>query len=116
MLRRLKVDVERNLPSKKEIYMFIGLTKLQKTLYKDIISGNIAEVNGIGHSKDRIKLLNVLMQLKKVCNHPYLFDKIEPGPPFTDGDHIIDASMKFKVLDHLIPTLLAKNCKILIFS
>jgi len=30
MLRRLKVDVEHNLPKKKEIYMFIGLTKLQK--------------------------------------------------------------------------------------
>lgn len=30
MLRRLKVDVEHNLPKKKEIYMFIGLTQLQK--------------------------------------------------------------------------------------
>ena len=54
MLRRLKVDVERNLPTKKEVYMFIGLTKIQKTLYKNIISGNIASVNGIGGSKDRI--------------------------------------------------------------
>lgn len=116
MIRRLKVDVERNLPTKKEVYMFIGLTKLQKTLYKNIISGNIATVNGMGGSKDRIQLLNVLMQLKKVCNHPYLFDKIEPGPPFVDGDHILDASMKFKVLDHLIPKLIAKQCKILIFS
>jgi SNF2 family DNA or RNA helicase len=70
-------------------------------------------VNGIG---DKIKLLNVLMQLKKVCNHPYLFDKIEPGPPFEDGEHLVDACMKFKVLDHLIPKLIAQNCKILIFS
>ena len=30
MLRRLKVDVEHNLPNKKEIYMFVGLTQLQK--------------------------------------------------------------------------------------
>jgi SNF2 family DNA or RNA helicase len=56
------------------------------------------------------------MQLKKVCNHPYLFDKIEPGPPYIDGEHIIEVSMKFKVLDHLIPKLLAQGCKILIFS
>lgn len=115
MLRRLKLDVEGNLPTKKEIYMFIGLTQLQKQLYKTIITGNIDSVQGMG-SKDRIQLLNVLMQLKKVCNHPYLFDKVEPGPPYTDGDHIIDASMKFKVLDHLIPKLLGENCKILIFS
>ena len=104
MLRRLKIDVEKNITAKKEIYMFIGLTKLQKQLYKRIITGNIDTVNGPG--KDRIQLLNVLMQLKKVCNQPYLFDRIEPGPPYTDGDHIIEASMKFKVLDHLIPRLL----------
>jgi len=84
-------------------------------LYKKIITGNIATVNGMG-SKDRIQLLNVLMQLKKVCNHPYLFENIEPGPPFIDGDHIIDAAMKFKVLDHLIPRLLSQKSKILIFS
>lgn len=53
MLRRLKVDVEKELPGKKEIYMFIGLTQLQKQLYKKIITGNIATVNGMG-SKDRI--------------------------------------------------------------
>jgi adenosinetriphosphatase len=103
MLRRLKIDVEKNLPTKKEIYLFIGLSKLQKTLYKNILTGNIDVVNGIG---DKIKLLNVLMQLKKVCNHPYLFDKVEPGPPFVDGEHLVENSMKFKVLDLLIPKLL----------
>jgi hypothetical protein len=35
-----------------------------------------------------------------------LFDKVEPGPPFIDGDHLIDAAMKFKVLDLLLPKLL----------
>ncbi|CDW88930.1 probable global transcription activator snf2l1 isoform 2 [Stylonychia lemnae] len=113
MLRRLKSDVEKNLPTKKEIYLFIGLSKLQKQLYKNILTGNIDVVNGVG---DKIKLLNVLMQLKKVCNHPYLFDKVEPGPPFIDGEHLIDNSMKFKVLDLLIPKLLNQGCKILIFS
>ena len=58
MLRRLKVDVEKNLPTKKEIYLFIGLAKMQKTLYKNILTGNIDVVNGIG---DKIKLLNALM-------------------------------------------------------
>jgi len=114
MLRRLKSEKEQSLPIKQEIHLSIGLTKLQKQLYKKIITGNISTVNSVG-SKDRIQLLNVLMQLKKVCNHPYLFENVEPGPPFLDGDHIIDASMKFKVLDHLIPKLLGQDCKILIF-
>jgi SWI/SNF-related matrix-associated actin-dependent regulator of chromatin subfamily A member 5 len=65
---------------------------------------------------DKIKLLNVLMQLKKVCNHPYLFDKVEPGPPFIDGEHLVDNSLKFKVLDLLLPKLIKEGCKILIFS
>lgn len=117
MLRRLKSDVEKHLPSKKEIYMFLGLSPLQKQLYKNILSGNIDVVNtGNPSGGDKIKLLNVLMQLKKVCNHPYLFDKVEPGPPFLDGEHIIDAAMKFKALDLLLPKLTAQGCKLLIFS
>jgi SNF2 family DNA or RNA helicase len=58
MIRRLKSDVEKHLPSKKEIYMFMGLTKLQKHMYKNILTGNIDVVNGLG---EKVKLLNVLM-------------------------------------------------------
>ncbi len=32
------------------------------------------------------------MQLRKCCNHPYLFQGAEPGPPYTTGDHLIDNS------------------------
>jgi SNF2 family DNA or RNA helicase len=63
-------------------------------------------VNSLGKALDKIKLLNVLMQLKKVCNHPYLFENVEPGPPFVDGDHMVTASEKFRILDLLLPKLL----------
>jgi SNF2 family DNA or RNA helicase len=56
------------------------------------------------------------MQLKKVANHPYLFDGIEPGPPFIDGEHLVQASMKFIVLDKLLPKLQEQGAKVLIFS
>jgi len=56
------------------------------------------------------------MQLKKVCNHPYLFENVEPGPPFVDGEHLVDACMKFKVLDLLLPKLFKQGFKVLIFS
>ena len=51
MLRRLKVEVEKELPPKKEIYLFMGLSGQQKRLYKKILRGHIDIVNG---SKDRI--------------------------------------------------------------
>ena len=63
-------------------------------------------MNSLGKALDKIKLLNVLMQLKKVCNHPYLFENVEPGPPFVDGDHMVTASEKFRILDLLLPKLL----------
>ena len=63
-------------------------------------------MNSLGKAIDKIKLLNVLMQLKKVCNHPYLFENVEPGPPFVDGDHMVTASEKFRILDLLLPKLL----------
>jgi SNF2 family DNA or RNA helicase len=61
-------------------------------------------------------MLNVLMQLKKVANHPYLFDGIEPGPPYVDGDHLIEAAAKFKILDRLLPRFRKQKMKVLIFS
>ncbi len=30
------------------------------------------------------------MQLRKCCNHPYLFQGAEPGPPFTTGEHLVE--------------------------
>ena len=116
MLRRLKSDVETSLLPKKEIYLYVGMSTLQKQLYKSILSGHIDVVNSNGQAADKIKLLNVLMQLKKVCNHPYLFDGQEPGPPFLDGDHLVTASQKFRVLDLLLPKLLGQGFKVLIFS
>jgi SNF2 family DNA or RNA helicase len=79
-----------------------------------LLENNVDVVNS-GKGADKIRLLNVLMQLKKVCNHPYLFDGVEPEP-HVDGEHLIENSMKFKVLDMLVPKLLKEGHKILIFS
>ncbi|KAI9821808.1 MAG: hypothetical protein M1827_002390 [Pycnora praestabilis] len=62
------------------------------------------------------KLMNLLMQLRKCCNHPYLLPHAEPDPYFL-GDHIIHASGKFIILDKLIQELVVKQGKkVLIFS
>ncbi len=62
------------------------------------------------------KLMNILMQLRKCCNHPYLLPHAEPEPYYI-GDHIIRASAKFIVLDKIIDELVVKQKKkVLIFS
>ena len=110
MLRRTKAEVEKNLPPKKEVLIHVGLTDLQLKVYKNLLQNRNA-------SQDEKKYyLNLLMQLRKVCNHPYLFPNIEPeGIP--EGEHLIQASGKLLILDRLLKKLYREgNHKILIFS
>lgn len=53
---------------------------------------------------------------QKCCNHPYLFDGAEPGPPFTTDEHLVQAAGKMVVLDKLLKNLKAKGSRVLIFS
>lgn len=80
MLRRVKKDVAKSLPPKKETKLYIGLTQMQQEWYVKVLSKDAHELNKLGGA-GRVRLLNVLMQLRKVCNHPYLFDGAEDGPP-----------------------------------
>ena len=56
------------------------------------------------------------MQLRKCCNHPYLFEGAEPGPPYTTDEHLIYNSGKMAVLDKLLKRLQKKGSRVLIFS
>lgn len=115
MLRRVKSDVAKSLPPKKETKLFVGLTPMQVTFYVRCLQKDAFELNKLG-GPDRNRLLNVLMQLRKVCNHPYLFDGAEEGPPYVDGPHIWENSGKMQLLNKLLPKLLAQGSRVLIFS
>ena len=57
------------------------------------------------------------MQLKKVCNHPYLFEGIEPEDAPSHGEHIVESSGKLMILDKLLKKLEDEgNHQVLIFS
>merc|ERR1712137_457305 len=115
LLRRLKSEVEKSLPPKKEVKLYIGMTDMQREWYTNILSKNIDVIQGA--SKDsRVRLLNILMQLRKCCNHPYLFQGAEPGPPYTTGPHLINNSGKFILLDRLLARLKEMGSRVLIFS
>ncbi|KAI5729660.1 hypothetical protein M8J76_005048 [Diaphorina citri] len=102
LLRRLKSEVEKRLKPKKELKVYV--------LMKDI-----DVVNGAG-KLEKMRLQNILMQLRKCSNHPYLFDGAEPGPPYTTDEHLVFNSGKMVVLDKLLPKLKAQESRVLIFS
>ena len=89
LLRRIKSDVEKSLPPKKETILKIGMSEMQKKWYRNLLSKDIEALHG---GAERTRLLNIVMQLRKCCNHPYLFQGAEPGPPFTTGDHLVTNS------------------------
>ncbi|KAK6493176.1 SWI/SNF-related matrix-associated actin-dependent regulator of chromatin subfamily A member 5 [Huso huso] len=115
LLRRIKAEVEKSLLPKKEVKMYVGLSKMQREWYTKILMKDIDILNSAG-KMDKMRLLNVLMQLRKCCNHPYLFDGAEPGPPYTTDMHLVVNSGKMVVLDKLLPKVKEQGSRVLIFS
>lgn len=78
MLRRLKADVLKSMPSKSEFIVRTNLAPAQKKVYKNILTRNFEALNAKGGAQ--VSLLNVMMELKKCANHPYLL----PGTCYND--------------------------------
>uniref|UniRef100_K3WB29 Uncharacterized protein n=1 Tax=Globisporangium ultimum (strain ATCC 200006 / CBS 805.95 / DAOM BR144) TaxID=431595 RepID=K3WB29_GLOUD len=114
LLRRLKADVEHSLPPKIETKLYVGLSEMQREWYMRVLHRDATHLNAIGGS-DRVRLLNILMQLRKVCNHPYLFEGAEPGPPYIEGPHLWENCGKLTLLHRLLPKLKAQQSRVLIF-
>ncbi|KAL1409604.1 putative ATPase [Vanrija albida] len=200
LLRRLKVDVEKDLPPKKEYLLYAPLTAPQKNMYQAIVGGDIrdylikkksggaisgvvdadeeeseAEVEAVEGTDDRprpkrksaavdyhieeddrvwlrdlkknsksataekpvaklsqrelaikqatqnvnnMRLQNMVMQLRKVSSHPFLFDW--PIDAETDdlvvNDDLVNASGKMLLLNRLLGALFERRHKVLIFS
>lgn len=61
------------------------------------------------------RLLNLVMQLRKCCNHPYLLPNAEPYP-IQNGEHVVYASNKLIALDKLLCEIIPKGHKVIVFS
>ncbi|OQR89442.1 chromatin structure-remodeling complex subunit snf21, partial [Thraustotheca clavata] len=115
LLRRVKSSVLDQLPDKVERVIRCELSGWQKIMYRRIQEGGSLLIEG---SEDQAKsftakgLSNILMQLRKVCNHPYLFQT--QGYPI-DFD-IVRSSGKFELLDRILPKLHAAGHRVLMFS
>lgn len=80
LLRRLKADVEKQLPMKREFIKTCRLSKRQRFLYEEFMS--LAKTKETLASGNFLSVINVLMQLRKVCNHPNLFEPRPTVSPF----------------------------------
>jgi SWI/SNF-related matrix-associated actin-dependent regulator of chromatin subfamily A member 5 len=114
MLRRIKDDVEHSLLPKIETKLYIGMTPMQRTWYTKMLAKDIESLNALGGT-DKVRLMNLLVQLRKVCNHPYLFEGAEQGPPYIDGPHIYENAGKMNLLHKLLTKLKANGNRVLIF-
>jgi chromodomain-helicase-DNA-binding protein 7 len=122
ILRRLKEDVEKNLPPKEETIIEVELTVLQKQYYRALFEKNIGFLSRGDKGGKRFN--NVCMQLRKCCNHPYLLDGVEElvnenqnqETETSNAESLIKASGKLVLLDKLLPKLKEGGHRVLIFS
>nr|XP_048303213.1 chromodomain-helicase-DNA-binding protein 1-like [Myodes glareolus] len=113
LLRRVKAQVATELPKKTEVVIYHGMSALQKKYYKAILMKDLDAFEN--ETARKVKLQNILTQLRKCVDHPYLFDGVEPEP-FEVGEHLIEASGKLHLLDRLLAFLYSGGHRVLLFS
>ncbi len=119
MLRRMKADVLKNMPTKSEFIVRTNLAPMQKKFYKSILTHNFDTLRA--KSGAQCSLLNVMMELKKVANHPYLLAvAAEEAPIAPNGLFEVKAMTKacgkLVLLSKMLRKLKAEGHRVLIFS
>ncbi|KAM8747510.1 chromodomain-helicase-DNA-binding protein 3 isoform 4-T4 [Acanthopagrus schlegelii] len=120
MLRRLKADVFKNMPAKTELIVRVELSPMQKKYYKLILTKNFEALNSKGGG-NQVSLLNIMMDLKKCCNHPYLFPVASMEAQKTpngayEGSALTKASGKLMLLQKMLRKLKDQGHRVLVFS
>lgn len=120
LLRRLKKEVEKDLPDKVEKVIKCKLSGLQQQLYQQMLKHNALFVGAgtEGATKGGIKgLNNKIMQLRKICNHPFVFDEVEGvvNPSRGNSDLLFRVAGKFELLDRVLPKFKASGHRVLMF-
>ncbi|CAG9110283.1 unnamed protein product [Plutella xylostella] len=127
LLRRLKKEVESQLPDKVEYIIKCDMSGLQRVLYKHMQSKGVLLTDGSekgNKGKGGAKaLMNTIVQLRKLCNHPFMFQHIEEkfcdhvgsGGGVVQGPDLYRASGKFELLDRILPKLNRTGHRVLMF-
>uniref|UniRef100_A0A8C6XQU6 Chromodomain helicase DNA binding protein 2 n=1 Tax=Naja naja TaxID=35670 RepID=A0A8C6XQU6_NAJNA len=118
LLRRVKKDVEKSLPAKVEQILRVEMSALQKQYYKWILTRNYKALSK-GTRGSTSGFLNIVMELKKCCNHCYLIKPPEENEKENSQERLqslIRSSGKLILLDKLLSRLRARGNRVLIFS
>ncbi|XP_059287252.1 protein CHROMATIN REMODELING 4 isoform X1 [Lycium ferocissimum] len=118
MLRRLKKDAMQNIPPKTERMVPVELSSIQAEYYRAMLTKNYQLLRNIGKGVAQQSMLNIVMQLRKVCNHPYLIPGTEPDSGSVEFLHEmrIKASGKLTLLHSMLKSLHKEGHRVLIFS
>ncbi|PVH63377.1 hypothetical protein PAHAL_2G017400 [Panicum hallii] len=123
LLRRMKEDVEQMLPRKKEIIVYANMTEHQKQIQDHLVEKTfdnyLHEESDIVLKRPGIKskLHNLVIQLRKNCNHPDLLESpFESTGLYPPVEKILKQCGKFQLFDRLLNFLLAQKHKVLVFS
>ncbi|CEF98466.1 Helicase, C-terminal [Ostreococcus tauri] len=129
MLRRMKEDVEK-IPAKEEVVVWVELTPQQRGYYRALYENQIHVLLEGSKVKSVPQLRNLSMELRKVCNHPFLCAGLEEdytkkrlaaceengiAPP-SALQLLVEGSGKMSLLAKLLAKLKRDGHKVLIFS
>ncbi|KAK6105519.1 SNF2 N-terminal domain family protein [Brugia pahangi] len=117
LLRRVKKDVEKSLPAKVEQILRVDMTAQQKQYYKWILTKNYKELSkGVKGSINGF--VNLVMELKKCCNHSSLVRSYDQAEEGADArlQQLLKSSGKLILLDKLLCRLQETGHRVLIFS
>ena len=78
-------------------------------------SSSLLSSSGSAGDSDWRKLMNLLLQLRKICNHIYLMPDAAPDP-YDVGEHVVGGSGKLLMLDRMLPRLREDGHRVLLFS
>ncbi|CAG01534.1 unnamed protein product, partial [Tetraodon nigroviridis] len=126
LLRRVKKDVEKSLPAKVEQILRVDMSAQQKQFYKSvclpscrwILTRNYKAL-AKGTRGSSSGFLNIVMELKKCCNHSFLIKQPEDGETETYEEQlqaVVRGSGKLVLLDKLLTRLRERGNRVLIFS
>ncbi|KAF1957496.1 hypothetical protein CC80DRAFT_592749 [Byssothecium circinans] len=124
MLRRVKKHVQKELGDKIELDVFCDLTYRQRAYYTSLrnkISFMDLIEKAIGDEQDSATLMNLVMQFRKVCNHPDLFERADTWSPFSfayfaetasfmrEGRDVIVGYSTRNMIEYRLPRLVCRN-------